>query len=72
MFELSAFQAFCFWMVMCWLVYQCRVAPLQPDQLQDDLADVDVDDVHRRREMIAWENRDRFQVNLKLSGRWHR
>lgn len=37
---MSAFSAFMFWMVMCWLVYLCRVEPLQPDQ------DTDVDEAY--------------------------
>lgn len=69
---ISAFEAFAFWVVLCWLVYQCKVEPLQPDQLEDDLTDVDLSERSRQLELreAAWL--DRPVVNLRLSRRWLR
>ena len=44
-------------MLLCWLVWQCRVEPLQPDQPEDDLGPIDISDVHRRRCMEEAEIR---------------
>lgn len=67
---MTAFEAFMFWLGMCWLVYLCKVEQLQPDQPEDELADVDLSDVHRRRVVAEADWRDRPVVNVRLSGRW--
>lgn len=67
---MSAFEALMLWMGLCYLVYQCRVEPLQPDRLEDDLTDVDLSDVHRQREIRNADWMDRPIVNVVLSRRF--
>lgn len=48
---MTPFLAFMLWIFACWLVTLYTERPLQPDQLQDSLADVNTTDLHRLREM---------------------
>lgn len=48
---LTPFTLFMLWILSCWLVTLYTERPLQPAQLQDDLADVDTTEPHRLREM---------------------
>ena len=64
---MTPFLAFCFWLGMIWLIYQCKVAPLQPDKLEDDLGDLDMTEYRRTlREQAYW---DEPCVNVMLSRR---
>ena len=66
---MTPFSALMLWMGLCWLVYRCKVEPLQPDKLEDNLGDVDV----RSREFqVALKNAswwDEPQINVALSRR---
>lgn len=67
---MSPFEAFMLWLGLCWLVVAIGGKPLQPDQLTDELADVDLSDIHRQREIreAAWL--DRPVVNISLMRRF--
>ncbi len=39
---MTAFTAFMLWVFLCWLVWSLTHHPLQPDQLTDDLGDVEL------------------------------
>lgn len=67
---MTGFTLFMFWLGACWLVGYLVSKPLQPDQLTDDLGDLDVD---AREFQVALKNQawmDRPVINLRLSGRW--
>ena len=51
------------WVFACWMVTLYTERPLQPDQLQDDLADVDTSDIHRKR--VMWEADRQQWLNVK-------
>ncbi len=53
---ISPFLAFMLWLGACWLVVQLTAKPLQPDQLVDDLTDVDMADVQRQRVIREWSH----------------
>lgn len=66
---MTVFTVFMLYLAALWLVVKLTERPLQPDQPEDDLADVDMTDVHRQRvvrEACWWESP---QVNLVLSRR---
>lgn len=49
---MTPFTVFCLWVLACWLVWTLTHAPLQPDQLVDDLGDVELS-AHGRRVIDA-------------------
>lgn len=66
---MSGFQVFGLYLLVCWLVIQWRSRPLQPDQLVDDLGELDMADRNRQlaiRESNWWDDPI---VNVKLSRR---
>lgn len=69
---MDPFLAFMAWCGACWLYIALRHAPLQPEQPCDDLADVDLEDVHRRRDLAEAAWMDRPVINIRLSQRWTR
>lgn len=66
---MSAFTAFMLWVFLCWMVVSLTERPLQPDRLEDDLADVDLSERSRQVELrntLWWESP---VVNVVLSRR---
>ena len=67
---MSAFEAFMFWIGLVYLIYLCKVEPLQPDKLEDDLGDLDMTEYRRTLDEQAWL--DRPVLNVTLSRKWTR
>ena len=67
---ITPFVAFMTYLALLYLVVALVGGPLQPDQLTDDLSDVDMSQHQRTLREAAWL--DSPQVNLKLSRRWNR
>lgn len=66
---MTGFSVFMLYLLALWVVVMLTERPLQPDQPEDELADVDMTDVHRQRvvrEACWWESPS---VNIVLSRR---
>ena len=66
---MTPFFAFMMWLFACWVVTIYCDAPLQPAQIEDDLADVDTTDLHRLREMTEAERQQWLNLGSDVVSR---
>ena len=66
---MTPFLAFALWLFACWVVTICLDQPLQPDQLEDDLTDVNTTDLHRFREMAEAERSEWLNLGSDVVSR---
>ena len=69
---MTAFSLVMLWLAAIWLVYTWRESPLQPDQLEDGLGELDMSELAYRRLMREADWLSAPKINLRLSGKWVR